>query len=500
MLTTAALKGASVSRRLLAVAALLSLSVLLAVLPAQVPAPATAPFSAQTLADLARVQAAALEDGYAWEQVAHLCDNIGPRLSGSAQFMQAAQWVADQLQRDGFDARLEKVMVPHWVRGTETAELVAFPGMAPGTTQRLAVTALGGSVATPAAGLSAPVVVARDFDDLAALGRNWVSGRIVVFDETFDRRLAAAGYGLDAYGQAAAYRHAGASAAARLGAVASLIRSAGGAEFRLPHTGGLGYEPGAPKIPGGALAAEDADLVARLAKQGEVRMHLVMTPRDEPDVEAANVVADFRGAEHPEEIVIVSGHLDSWDLGTGAIDDAAGLGTAMAAAHVIKRLGLRPARTIRVVAWANEENGVRGGLGYAAAHQNELPNHVAAIEVDLGAGHPVGISYDAKSSVEDMLRPVMKVLASQGASLLRVADETGTDTIPISVRGVPTFAPIQDARTYFDYHHTAADTLDKIRPEELRENVALAAVLTYALATMNGRPQGVTKPLPDWLK
>jgi carboxypeptidase Q len=499
MLETAALKGASVPRRLPVVASLLSLCVF-AVLSGQAPAPPPASFSEQVLADLARLQAAALESDYAWEQVAHLCDNVGPRLSGSAQYLQAAQYVADQLRRDGFDSRLEKVMVPHWVRGVETAELVAFPGMAPGTTQRLAVTALGGSVATPAPGITAPVVVVRDFDELTVLGREKVAGRIVVFEEKFDRQLAATGYGLDAYGQAVAYRGGAASAAARFGAVASLIRSAGGAEFRLPHTGGLGYDAGVPKIPGGALAAEDADLIARLARQGEVRLHLVLTPREEPDAEAANVVADFKGADHPEEVVIVSGHLDSWDLGTGAIDDAAGVGTAMAAAHLVKQLGLRPARTIRVVAWANEENGVRGGLGYAVAHKGELTNHVAAIEVDLGAGHPVGINYDAAPSVEAMLRPVMKVLGSRGASLLRRAEETGTDLIPVSVSGVPTFAPIQDDRTYFDYHHTAADTLDKIRPEELRENVALAAVLAYALANMNGRPPGVPKPLPEWLK
>jgi hypothetical protein len=283
--------------------------------------------------------------------------------------------------------------------------------MAPGTTQRLAVTALGGSVSTPPEGLVAAVVVVRDFDELAGLGREKVAGRIVVFDERFDRRLAAAGFGLDAYGAAADYRHAGASAAARLGAVASLIRSAGGAEFRLPHTGGMSYDAGIPKIPGGALAAEDADLVARLASQGEVRLRLVMTPQQEVDAEAANVVADVKGTEHPDEIVIVSGHLDSWDLGTGAIDDAAGVGTAMAVAHLVKQLGLRPARTIRVVAWANEENGLRGGIGYAAAHKADVPNHVGAIEIDLGAGHPLGVSYDAAPSVEALLGPVMKVIA-----------------------------------------------------------------------------------------
>jgi carboxypeptidase Q len=481
-----------------ALAALLP-SLLAAVVAAQAPGPRpTVP--AKAIAEMTRLQAAALESDYAYRQVAYLCDNVGPRLSGSAQYMQAARYVAEQLRREGLEVRLEPVKVPHWVRGVETAELTTFPGMAAGTVQRLAVTALGGSVATPPDGLTAAVVVARDFDELAALGRAKVAGKIVVFQEKFDRRLAAVGFGLDAYGNAVVYRGAGASAAARLGAVASLVRSAGGAEFRLPHTGAMGYDADVPKIPSGALAAEDADLMARLAAQGEVRLHLVMTPRLEPDADAVNVVADLKGSEHPEQVVIVSGHLDSWDLGTGAIDDASGVGAAMAVAHLAVQLGLRPSRTIRVVAWANEENGVRGGIGYAAAHKTELANHVGAIEVDLGADHPVGIQYDAAKGAEDLLAPIVKVLSAQGAVLLRAADETGTDVIPISVAGVPTFSPIQDARTYFDYHHTAADTLDKIRPQELRENAALAAVLAWGLANMDGRLTGVPKPLPAWLK
>ena len=486
-----------IARRLF-FAALACVSLLGRPLAAQPAAPA--PLSAPTLADLARLQKAAMESDYAWRQVAYLCDNVGPRLSGSAQYMQAARYVAEQLRKDGLTVRMEKVMVPHWVRGAESAELVTFPGMATGTVQRLVVTALGGSVATSEAGITAPVVVAHDFDELQRLGRDKVAGRIVVFDEKFDRRLAAAGFGLDAYSAAADYRHAGASEAARLGAVASLVRSAGGAEYRLAHTGAMGYEPGVTKIPSGALAAEDADMIARLAEQGAVRLHLVLTPRTEPDAEAVNVVADLPGTEHPEQVVIVSGHLDSWDLGTGALDDASGVAVAMAVGHLVKELGLKPARTIRIIAWANEENGVRGGIGYVAAHEKEVVNHVGAIEVDLGADHPVGIVYDAAPAAEEQLAPISKLLASQGATLLHAASETGTDVIPLSVSGVPTFAPIQDARTYFDYHHTAADTLDKIRPQDLRENVALAAVLAYGLADMNGRVRGVTKSTPAWLQ
>lgn len=462
--------------------------------------PTPDPLSPQTIAEMTRLQAAALDSDYAYRQVAHLCDNIGPRMSGSPQFTKAAEYVAGQLRAEGLEVRLEKVMVPHWVRGIETAGLVEFPGMAEGTTQRLAVTALGGSAPTPDEGITAEVVVAHDFDELDALGREGVSGKIVVFVEKFDKRQAAMGFGLEAYGRAGAYRRSGASAAARLGAVASLVRSAGGAEYRLPHTGAMRYDDDVPRIPAGALAAEDADLVERLAGQGTLRMHLVMTPRELPDVEAANVVADLRGSEHPEQVVVVSGHLDSWDLGTGAIDDAAGVGAAMAVAHLVRQLGLEPRRTIRVVAWANEELGLRGGLTYARDHRAEAADHVGAIEIDLGAGHPVGIFYDAAPETEMLLEPVSKVLSRQGAGLLRAAEETGADLIPLGVLGVPTFAPIQDERTYFDYHHTAADTLDKVGPDELRENAAVAAVLAWALANADVVPPHSPKPIPEWLR
>jgi hypothetical protein len=394
---------------------------------------------------------------------------------------------------------MEKVMVPHWVRGEETGELVQFPGRAPNSTQKLVLTALGGSVATPEDGLTADVVVVNDFDELHALGREKVQGKIVVIDEKFDKRLVLAGEGREAYGQAVAVRAAAPSEAAQLGAVATLIRSVGGAEFRLPHTGGTFYKPGIQKIPAGALAAEDADLIARLAKQGALRLHLTLTPQQLPEAEAYNVIGDLKGSEHPEEIVILSGHLDSWDLGTGAIDDAAGLSQAVDAVRVIKELGLKPRRTIRVIAWANEENGVRGGRGYARDHRNEIANHQAAIESDLGCGHPIGIFFDGDPAIEKIMEPAMNVLRLQGASIIRPS-ETGTDIIPISVLGVPTFDPIQDIRTYFDYHHTAADTLDKIDPETNRENAALMAVLGYYLANLDQRLPQRPKPLPGWMQ
>lgn len=441
-------------------------------------------YSPQLVSEIKRVQQAALASDYAYARLAHLCNNIGPRLSGSPQAQAAVTYVAAELRKLGLEVKTQKVMVPHWVRGQETAELTEYAGMAPNTTQKIVLTALGGSVATPAQGITAEVIVVNDFDELQGLGRERVAGKIVLYNAKFDQQLADNGFAGQAYGQAAIYRGIGASTAARLGAVAALNRSAGGADYRLPHTGALRYADDAPKIPAASVASEDAELLAHLTKEGKVKMHLVLTPQTLPDEPSFNVVADLKGSEQPEQIVIVSGHLDSWDLGTGAIDDGAGVVMAMQTAQVLKQLGLRPKRTIRVIAWMNEENGLAGGRAYAEDHKSEIANHFAAIEADLGAGHPLGFYASGKPEILTLLQPLAVILQSQGAGVTRAAGETGSDIGPLGAAGVPTFAPIQDSRTYFNYHHTAADTLDKVNPKELQENCALIAALAYTLANM----------------
>ncbi|MGH8094811.1 MAG: M20/M25/M40 family metallo-hydrolase [Chthoniobacterales bacterium] len=453
------------------------------------PAPTPALYSPQTLVDLKKLQQAALASDYAYRQVAHLADNIGPRLSGSAQAQKAVEYVAGELKAIGLEVQLEKVMVPHWVRGEESAVLTEFPGQAPGTTQKIVLTALGGSVATSREGLVAEVISVRDFDELQSLGKSKVQGKIVLFNHAFDRQMAAEGRGGEAYGAGVVYRSDGPSAAAKLGAVAALIRSVGGAAYRLPHTGMTDYAQGAPKIPAAAVTDEDADLIAKLVPQGPVRMHLVLTPQTLPDAVSYNVIGDLKGSEHPEQVVIVSGHLDSWDLGTGAIDDGAGVAVAMQTANLVRQLGLHPRRTIRVIAWMNEENGLRGGKTYAQEHGGEIANQFAAIETDLGADHPLGIYFAGKPELKNWLRPVAKILAASGAGLLESRDEVGADIDPLRKLGVPNFSPIQDSRFYFNYHHTAADTLDKIDPRRLAENAAINAVLAYALANLE-------QPLP----
>jgi hypothetical protein len=345
--------------------------------------------------------------------------------------------------------------------------------------QKVVVTALGGSTATPAEGLTAEVVTVRDFEQLSSLTHDQVAGKIVLFNYPFDERKAEAGHALDAYGEAVQYRAAGARAAARLGAVAALIRSVGGAAYRLPHTG---YSAPA-QIPAGAVTAEDADLIAHLTAQGAVRMRLTLTPQSLPDTVGYNVVGDLKGSEHPEQVVVVSGHLDSWDLGTGALDDAAGVAIAMEAAEVLQKLHQRPLRTLRVIAWMDEENGGRGREAYAVAHKSEFADHVAAIESDLGAGHPLGFDCQISKAASDWLKPVQTVLASFGANLLQaVPFPPGADLASMASAGIPTLGVKQDGRTYFNYHHSAADTLDKINPQELQENAAAMAVMALALA------------------
>jgi carboxypeptidase Q len=385
--------------------------------------------------------------------------------------------------------QLEKVMVPHWVRGEETAALVQFPGQAESTTQKIVLCALGASVATPANGLTADVIAVRNFDELKSLARDKVAGKIVLFNYSFDKQMAAEGRGGEAYGEAVVYRADGPSAAARQGAVACLIRSVGGADYRLPHTGQTQYADNAPKIPAGAVTAEDADLIVDLVRQGPVKMKLILAPQQLPDVESYNVIGDIKGSEHPEQVIIVSGHLDSWDLGTGAIDDGAGVAVSMEAANLIQKLHLKPKRTIRVIAWMNEENGSAGSKQYEKDHEKEWSNHFAAMETDGGAGHPIGINIKGKFEIKKLLAPVVAILEESGAGGTNFAEHVGADIEPMEKADVPAFSPIQDSRFYFNYHHTAADTLDKIVPKELAENSAVVAVVTYALANME-------QPLP----
>jgi carboxypeptidase Q len=433
---------------------------------------------------LAKIRDAALSSDWAYQRLADLTDRIGPRLSGSPQAEAAVAQVAEALKAAGLKVSLQPAQVPHWVRGEEQAELLDYPGRPAGLTQHLALTTLGGSVATPAQGLTAPVLVVHSFEDLQAHAAQ-AKGRIVLYDNVFNQDLAERGQAMVAYGQAVQYRVKGASAAARAGAVAALIRSVGGADFRLPHTGVMKYEDDAPKIPTAALSAEDAMLVGRLAAQGPVQMRLLLTPQTLPDAASNNVIADLPGRDKPDEVVLVSGHLDSWDLAQGAIDDGAGVTSAMAVGQLLKSLNLHPRRTIRVVAWMNEENGSGGAKAYYAANKDHIEKQSAAVESDSGAGLPLGLLANVTLGSVSCLDPVFEALRPIGATaLVRRDDAVGADIEPLQNAGVPGFEPLLDNREYFWYHHTAADTLDKVKPENLRRQVAVLAVLAYYLADL----------------
>lgn len=441
---------------------------------------------------LANIRETAMHDDWAYDHLEELTDGIGPRLSGSAGLENAIQQVAAWMRDVGASVSLQPTWVPHWVRGAETAALVTYPGRPQGLVQTLHVTALGDSGATPPQGLEASVVVVHSVGELSARAAE-LKGRIVVINQRFDQRLADNGYAGDAYGLAGEARFSGPMVASKLGAVATLVRSVGNAQYRLPHTGATDWAEGQTPMPAAALAAEDADLVDRLVAKGPVTLRLQLTPQHLPDAHSANVIADWVGREHPEEVVVVGGHLDSWDLGTGAIDDGAGVMATAGVIRTLSALGIHPRRTIRFVAFTNEENGGRGGRAYFDAVSKGPGRQVAAIECDTGAGRALGVQAAVLPAAMDTLKAVSRALEPIGASLLvRREGSVGADIRALQNHGVAGFAPVLDTRQYFDYHHTAADTFDKVNPENLRSEVATLAVLAYFLADLPDALPGVS--------
>src|SRR5512133_572854 len=451
---------------------LLLLSLVAATLGAQ-PAPASPHATAE------RLRAEAFRTHGAYEDLAWLCDRIGNRLSGSPQLDQAIEWAQVRLKAAGLtNVHAEPAMVPHWVRGHESAELL-LP-----TPQRVNLLGLGGSVGTPEGGLTADVVVVESFDELDKLGEA-VKGKIVLYDVPFK-----------GYGRTVAYRHDGASKAARYGAVAALVRSVGPVSLDTPHTGVMDYDPAYPKIPTAAVTIEASTQMRRMQARGErIRLKLVMGAKTLPDVPSANVVADIRGTEKPDEVIILSGHLDSWDVGQGAQDDGAGTVAAMEAARLIQALGLKPRRTIRVVLWTNEENGLRGGLAYRDAHRAELGKLIAAFETDSGSERIKAFSLDLRKATPEAKANALASLKSLGASLepfgvveLRLGG-SGADVGPMVAEGVPGIGVGHAATHYFDIHHTEADTFDKVDQDDLAFNAAALASFAYALAQSDVRFQ-----------
>lgn len=422
----------------------------------------------QPVAD--RLMDAALRDSAAWNRIAELTDRFGHRFSGSESLERALDWMLERMRTDGLEnVRGEAVMVPRWIRGRESAELLE-PRRTP-----LPMLGLGGSVATPPGGVTAEVLVVTSFEDLERRAAE-ARGRIVLFDVPFTT-----------YGATVQYRLNGAVAAARAGAVASLIRSVTPYSMRTPHTGTMRYDPAVPPIPHAALTVEDAMMLHRMQGRGErIVVRLMMEARTEPDVPSRNVVAELVGRERPDEIVVLGGHIDSWDVGTGAMDDAGGVVIAWEALRLMQELGLRPRRTIRVVGWTNEENGIRGGAAYRDRHADALDNHVLAIESDGGVFRPVGFGFTGSDSARTLLRQIVGLLGRVGADSL-LASGGGADIGPIMERGVPGMSHVVDGTRYFWYHHSDADTVDKLDPREVAMNTAAIAVVAYIVADMPER-------------
>ena len=417
----------------------------------------------------ARIIGAALTSDRAYTRLAHLTDAIGNRLSGSENLNRAIEWAAAEMKRDGLNnVRKEKVMVPHWVRGEESLELLTP------VPRKLQMLGLGNSIATPAEGITAEAIVVRNFFELERLGEQ-VRGKIVVYNAPY----------VD-YGATVTYRLEGASRAARFGAVAALVRSITPVSLQTPHTGAMNYDPSQPKIPAAAITIEAAEFLQRMNDGGEHPMlRLKMEAKFLPDAEAANVIGELRGSKKPDEIVLIGGHLDSWDVGQGAHDDGGGCIVAWEAVRLLKELGLKPRRTIRVVLFVNEENGLRGGTAYHDAHRAEIAKHVLAIESDSGVYRPegFGLAGTAPLQVRSNLMEIGKLLSGIGADNIAI-NGGGADIGPLMREGVPGASLDVDGAHYFDIHHTQADTLDKVNPRELALCVATMAVMAYTVADL----------------
>jgi carboxypeptidase Q len=419
----------------------------------------------------ARLIGEALGSTFAWERLSVLTDTIGNRLSGTPALDRAIQWAVAEMTRDGLEnVHTERVMVPKWVRGAESAEIVEPARHA------IVMLGLGDSVATTGDGVQAEVLVVHNFEELDAKAPS-ARGRIVLFNAAFTN-----------YGETVRFRSAGPSRAARLGAVAMLVRAVGPSGLRTPHTGALQYASDAPKIPAAAITTEDADRLQRMADRGSrIVVRLKMEAHFEADAESANVIGEIRGREKPDEIVVVSGHLDSWDVGAGATDDGGGCVVTWEALRIMKKLNMRPRRTIRVVLWTNEENGGRGGLAYRDQHRAELAKHVLMLESDSGVFRPIGFGFTGSDPARETVKAIATLLTGIAADQVSPGGG-GADIGPSMQEGhIPGMSLDVDGSKYFLIHHTPADTIDKIDPVEMAKCAATVAVMAYVVADLPRR-------------
>ena len=422
-----------------------------------------------------RLIASALKDSSAYKRLAYLTDTFGSRPSGSQRLERAIDWIVAEMKRDGFEnVHTEPVMVTHWERGSESA-VVESPRRIV-----LHMLGLGRSVGTKPGGISAQVLVVRDFAELRAR-RAEAKGKIIVYNFPFNTTV----HPFVGYGEAVQYRAYGPDSAVQFGAVATLARSATPLSLQTPHTGALSYADtlrNAPNIPGASITPEDAELLARMQARGEQPVvRLTMGARMLPPARSRNVIAEIRGSEKPDEVIVLGGHIDSWDVGTGAMDDAGGCVAAWEALRLIKQSGVRPKRTIRVVLWTNEEIGLGGAFAYRDAHRAELAKHIVAMESDNGVFKPRGILFSGSEEGLAVARQFAQLLKSVGADSVETSGPEA-DVWPLNVLGVPTLAINTDPTRYFWYHHTEADVVDILDPREVALCAAVMAVVANTFA------------------
>jgi carboxypeptidase Q len=437
----------------------------------QLPTPAVRSWLDDHRVGAERLLREAQADQFAWNRLAELTDTFGNRLSGSENLARAIAWAVETMKKDGLEnVHTERAMVPKWVRGRESLTIIDPP------LHSIPMLGLGGSVATPPEGIEADVIVVKNFEELTARAGE-VRGKIVLYNAPYA-----------SYGQTNVYRTTGASRAAQHGAVASLVRSIGPMGLRTPHTGALIYADTASRIPAAAIPAEDAERMQRLADRGvRLRGRLQMEAHFEPEVESFNVVGEIRGSELPDEVVLVGGHFDSWDVGAGASDDGVGCVVTWEAARLMKKLGIRPRRTVRVVLFTNEENGTRGGNAYRDAYLKDAEKHVLAIESDSGVFSPARIGFTGSDAAMKMLRDIGGLLAPLGMQDIGPGGG-GADVGPIAAAGkVPMLAYQGDSTRYFTIHHTPADTVDRIPPDDVSRAAAALSVITYVVADAKER-------------
>lgn len=414
-----------------------------------------------------RLIAGAQESNAPYQRLAELCDTFGPRITGSTNLELAIDWILTALRSDGFaNVRGEPVLVPHWVRGAESLELLQP------RRHTLRVLGVGGTPPTPSEGLEAEALVVTDFAELQRRKAE-AAGKIVVFDLPFTD-----------YGVTVAIRTRGASEAAQAGAVASLIRSVGPFSMQTPHTGIMEKAKGGRLIPHAAITSEDAAMLRRMQERRQpLRLRLKLESTTFPEAASRNVIAELPGRERPEQVVVVGGHIDSWDVGQGAVDDAGGCVASWEALRLIKRLGLQPRRTLRLVLWTGEESGLWGAKAYRKAHAEELPNHVLAIESDRGVFAPQGFAFTGSDGALPWIKGIAANLGSLRADRVTLGNG-GMDVSELIPGGVPVMDLVVDRTRYFWFHHSEADTVDKVDPKELNLCVAALAVMAFGVADM----------------